>query len=592
MLAGIAPTQPALATAADPPPPVVGSEFSSQDVGIGSGHLGGADRQMDGIRTFLPNKSPIVRIELDWWYVEDYRGSVLRWDRIDPLVMAAKARGMRVLLILAYAPPWANGNHNVPKVPVTTWFPTNDDDWKSIVERTAAHFELPEFGNTVKAYEVWNEPNMVGSFGNYESDRKTRYWQMVRIANKAVHSACVTCVVVAGGSARGVESPAGSNPDESAVWLDWAYVNGYGDDFDAVALHPYSEWPGPGQSTCATPWSNMFGPPGEASPCGELARVHAVMVRHGDVAKKIWATEIGFPAQDGTPYVQDARANMVLAVQMWRALSYTGPFIVYNFQDACEPVTEIECQFGVVNRAFQPKEPLYSALSTALRHDSLLTVNQQLQPDAVAALHSVDGRFALSLQPDGNLVLRGPGSTVRWTSNTFGDHRLINQSDGNLVLYRSDGTVVWSSNTWSSGPSTLTVQNDGNLVLRRNSDSFPVWSSRTATLDADQQLRAGSPPLYSADLRFALSMQTDGNLVINRLHGGAALWAAGTNNGHRLMNQSDGNLVLVAHAGSTPVWSSGTWAAGPSTLRLQSDGNLVLRRNSDGVVTWTSGTFG
>jgi hypothetical protein len=57
--------------------------------------------------------------------------------------------------------------------------------------------------------------------------------------------------------------------------------------------------------------------------------------------------------------------------------------------------------------------------------------------------------------------------------------RLSNQSDGNLVLYRRNARVVWSTGTWSAGPSTLVVQDDGNVVLRRDSDRAIVWATNT-----------------------------------------------------------------------------------------------------------------
>src|SRR5690349_4380827 len=64
------------------------------------------------------------------------------------------------------------------------WFPTDDNAWTSIVQRVVQHF-----GDKVQAYEVWNEPN-IESFGNYGSDRKARYWQLVRLASDEIRAGC------------------------------------------------------------------------------------------------------------------------------------------------------------------------------------------------------------------------------------------------------------------------------------------------------------------------------------------------------------------------------------------------------------------
>src|SRR5690554_2922783 len=88
--------------------------FTSQDIGFAEGarpDAGGIERRLDGIARFAGDTAPIFWVDLDWWYVEPCRGCALRWDRLDRVVDAANARGMRVLLVLAYAPPWANGGH-------------------------------------------------------------------------------------------------------------------------------------------------------------------------------------------------------------------------------------------------------------------------------------------------------------------------------------------------------------------------------------------------------------------------------------------------------------------------------------------------
>lgn len=64
---------------------------------------------------------------------------------------------------------------------------------------------------------------------------------------------------------------------------------------------------------------------------------------------------------------------------------------------------------------------------------------------------SLDGRFTLTMQSDGNLVWRY-GERVIWAANP-GDSKepeCVMQSDGNLVIYgfrKGKRQAVWASNT-------------------------------------------------------------------------------------------------------------------------------------------------
>ena len=97
------------------------------------------------------------------------------------------------------------------------------------------------------------------------------------------------------------------------------------------------------------------------------------------------------------------------------------------------------------------------------------------QPGSVKSL---DGRFNLVLQNDGNLVLYFEGNGALWATSTSGaGHTLTMQSDGNLVLYDAASKAVWSSKTYGHAGATLAVQNDGNLVVYGG--STPLWASNT-----------------------------------------------------------------------------------------------------------------
>lgn len=94
---------------------------------------------------------------------------------------------------------------------------------------------------------------------------------------------------------------------------------------------------------------------------------------------------------------------------------------------------------------------------------------------------SSDGRFHLTMQTDGNLVLHGPAGFT-WASWTQGgsDRRMVMQTDGNLVVYNSADQGLWHTGTYGNPGARLWLQNDGNLVIR-SATSAVLWATGTAS---------------------------------------------------------------------------------------------------------------
>jgi len=111
-----------------------------------------------------------------------------------------------------------------------------------------------------------------------------------------------------------------------------------------------------------------------------------------------------------------------------------------------------------------------------------LTEGQKLERGQ--SLASNNGAYSLTLQDDGNLVLAARGEAL-WATATNGQDvvRAEVQRDGNFVLYTSD-KPVWQTDTKGKKDVRLVLQDDCNLVLY--AADGPAWSSHTET--------AGPPP--------------------------------------------------------------------------------------------------
>ncbi|MFZ3120119.1 MAG: galactose oxidase-like domain-containing protein, partial [Variovorax sp.] len=109
-----------------------------------------------------------------------------------------------------------------------------------------------------------------------------------------------------------------------------------------------------------------------------------------------------------------------------------------------------------------------------------LVAGEQLIPGQ--RLASPDGRFGLTFEESGNLVLTEFASgTVRWQSGTAGKPaaRLALGSEGHLVLYGLDLVPIWKSGNTGSGGTSAALGNDGVLVLSR-ADGTAAWRSAGA----------------------------------------------------------------------------------------------------------------
>ena len=107
------------------------------------------------------------------------------------------------------------------------------------------------------------------------------------------------------------------------------------------------------------------------------------------------------------------------------------------------------------------------------------------------SLTSSNGAYTLTLQDDGNLVLAARGHEI-WASGTNGEDvvRAEIQSDGNFVLYTAD-KPVWHTDTKGKKNVRLVLQDDRNLVLYSADGS--AWSTKTETDAPPPEPEAAAP---------------------------------------------------------------------------------------------------
>ncbi|OBI82743.1 cellulase family glycosylhydrolase [Mycobacterium sp. E740] len=274
-----------------------------------------------------------VRLGVAWNYVEAFPG-VYNWSSVDPAVLAARAKGTKILLILTGpAPYWAQGKGADPNSGSAT--PSDPATFGRFAAATATRYK-----DVVSTWEIWNEPNHPRFF---TSPDVARYIKLLKAAYQAIHSVQPNAVVVTGGL-----TPTTDAPISEIDFVDQLYRKGGRQFFDGIGMHPYT-FPYGINDDPRHVWNDL-----------EAAR--AIMTKKGDAAKKIWITEWGIPT-GSSPYASSETQQadrLVEALETAGATPYLAPLFIFTVRDLSANQADLESNFGVYRYDGTPKESAYA----------------------------------------------------------------------------------------------------------------------------------------------------------------------------------------------------------------------------------------
>lgn len=218
-----------------------------------------------------------ARTNFNWGYAQERKGGPIDFHRTDQLTWLAAAHDIDLLPTVAIAPNWARvrkRQYSPPKsrhayarylTALIGRYGPKGTFWSE-------HPELTK--RPIRAWQLWNEPNLY-FYWPVKGDWAESYGKLVRTTYKAVKAADPGAKVVLAGM---------TNRSWSA--LQRLYEKGdVRGAFDVAAVHPFTPKP--------------------EGVVEIVRRFRAVMAKHGDAGKRVWATEIGLPASRG----QDADPN-------------------------------------------------------------------------------------------------------------------------------------------------------------------------------------------------------------------------------------------------------------------------------------------
>src|SRR5215207_2754943 len=397
-----------------------------------------------GLNKTLGNTVPIADTTRDlggawvrvWGEWEDAEPSPGQW-RPDVLsamnieANEAKAKGLKVLMVVQRSPAWASGGKG------GTTPPTDPATFGRAMGEIAGR--VPG----VDAWELWNEEDSERFFAGGADPAK--YAAMVKSAYSAIKAAQPGDLVVTGATT-------GNN----FAFIESLYDHGLKGHFDAIATHT--------DTACL-----IDGPNREyREPDGRLGRyifssyreVYEVMKAHGDGDKQIWMTELGWATHSTDPtsctvgaFAGQKAAGVTEAqqaeflTQAYRCLAadpYVGVAFWFGLQDipGGEPGGH-----GLVRRdgSAKPSASAFKALSRGIA------------PQRCGGLIDDSGpQFTVKAPQDGLVFRREMGIDVKATdAGGVGIKGIELRIDGKFYRYFGDGhakmPILWDSREWRKG---------------------------------------------------------------------------------------------------------------------------------------------
>jgi hypothetical protein len=260
------------------------------------------------------------------------------WSTLDTTVRAAAAHGLRVVLSVTNAPPWAEGPGRPASVAPGTWRPNVTAlaaFAKAVARRYSGGFNpgtgvLPR----VRYFQAWTEPNLSNNLnpqwvrvgGHWVAESPIIYRSLVNAVYRAVKAVHSSDLVITGGPGPYGDPPGGARMRPALFVRDLLCLTGRlapapcsnPAHFDILAMDPYS-FAGPLRRAY---WADDVTLPD----MWKLTQALAAAERHGRVLPRIhhsvWVTEFGWnswpPTRGAIPVRARARWIDEAFYELWR----------------------------------------------------------------------------------------------------------------------------------------------------------------------------------------------------------------------------------------------------------------------------------
>ncbi|MCW2988521.1 MAG: hypothetical protein JWM24_1459 [Solirubrobacterales bacterium] len=317
-----------------------------------------------------------TRIAIDWGGVQPSRGGAFNWSGTDGVVAKAANAGIELLPFLNGAPSWAvpavwvpGSNHTVKAPSHLPAAGASATAWSNFVKGAVARYgpngsfwaENPAVPkHPIRTWQIWNEPNFKYFVAK---PNPAEYGRLVKLSYTALKSSDAGAKLLLGGM---FSRPKGGKSKKekpkrayfASDFLEQMYETtaGVKARFNGVALHPYT-----GKYQELTP---------------EIEEVRDVEKAHGDAAKPLWITELGWSSQ---PPPANPQLNIFAKGPAGQASELKGAFALLSSMQAKWKLQRVywfsvddqtgTCNFcdgsGLFSEGFVPKKSWFAYVKFA-----------------------------------------------------------------------------------------------------------------------------------------------------------------------------------------------------------------------------------
>jgi len=316
-----------------------------------------------------------LRVDFSWPAIQPDGPNVYHWGMYDRLVRVVDAHHMKILAVLDYTPGWAQeprcAKLVITRAAAAKCSPADNDTFGRFARAAALRFA----GTSVRAWEIWNEPNnssywKVAQNNDAVLTSSTAFAELADTAALQIRQSDRTAVIITGGLSP-MFHPAYPKGISQGDFLSQILPRLDPTLFDGVGIHPYS-WPVlPTKEAIYSAFYTIDNGP-------SAYNLRTIMAKYGWGNKQLWGTEFGAPttgvshvtvatSKARPDHVTETMQSQIIAdgVKAWYAMPNVGPLFVHADSDRWLPQERNEGGFGL-RRADGSAKPSYDAFRQAV----------------------------------------------------------------------------------------------------------------------------------------------------------------------------------------------------------------------------------